>query len=147
MEFILHQPCWKEGILNWLTYPLNLSFNISYCCFPADMTMHFTALLTLPAVRASSSYQPPACPSHGSALTTWGRNSESTSGHRRCRTGSSGSYPYECKSSSLKLHYNPTSSTKRNHIFLCDVLMFHYFAVVGCSIHWLLFQRILCFVP
>lgn len=50
--------------------------------------------LSVYAVHASSSYQPLVCPSHGNALTTWGRGSESTSKHKLCKTGSSGSYPY-----------------------------------------------------
>lgn len=49
--------------------------------------------LSLLAVRANCSFQPPVFPSPGSALTTWGRSSGSTFEPRPCRTGSSGSYP------------------------------------------------------
>lgn len=60
--------------------------------------------VSLPAVRASNSFQPLVCPSHDSVLTTWDRNSESTSRPRHCRTGSSGSYPYHCESACI---YHP----------------------------------------
>lgn len=83
-------------------------------------------------VRASSSYQPPVCPSHGSALTTWGRSSESTSRRRHCRTGSSGLYPYlwECGFDS-----RINDLVCRNIIILCSYSDL-YLVVVGCSVDW-----------
>lgn len=68
--------------------------------------------MSLPAVRASSSFQPPVCPSHHSALTTWGRSSGSTSKHRHCRTGSFGLYPYEWKLGLLVHHTAHENSLK-----------------------------------